>query len=79
MASKDPQMNKQSTVGKGKHGMSTIPQKLKIIRRLESAKNGRGTSASCYVGSSTMHDTEEHKVNLQLFMVSSKSEWDLFK
>jgi hypothetical protein len=74
MASKDPQMSKQNTVGKGKHGMSTIPQKLKIIKRLVGAKNGRGTSASCYVGSSTMHNIEEQKDHLQLFMASSKSE-----
>jgi len=66
-------MSKQSTVGKGKYGTSTIPQKLKIIRRLESAKIGR-TLASCYVGSSTMHDKEKQKDHLQLFMASSKSE-----
>jgi hypothetical protein len=74
MASKDPQMSKQSIVGKRKHGMSTIPQKMKIIKRPESAKNGRGTLASCYVGSSTMHDTEKQKDHLQLFMTSSKSD-----
>jgi len=54
--------------------MSTMPQNLKIIRRLGSAKNGRGTLALCYVGSSTMHDIEEQKDHLQLFMASSKSE-----
>jgi hypothetical protein len=70
MASKDPPMSKQSTVGRGKHGMSTIPQKLKVIRRLE---RGRWTSASCYVGSSTMHDIDEQKDHLQLFMRSSIS------
>ena len=59
MASKYPQMSKQSTGGKGKHGMSTIPQKLKIIRRPESAENGRETLVSLYVGLSTMDDIEE--------------------
>jgi hypothetical protein len=73
MASKDSQMSKQGTVSKGKHGTSTIPQKLKIIRRPESAKNGRGTLASCYVGSSTVHKKEEQKDHLQLFIASSES------
>jgi hypothetical protein len=36
MASDGPKMRKKSTVGKRKHVTVTIPQKLEIIRRLES-------------------------------------------
>jgi hypothetical protein len=36
MASKDPKMSRQGTAGKKKHVTLMIPQKLEIIRRLES-------------------------------------------
>jgi hypothetical protein len=38
MDSMAPKMNKQSTTGKRKHG-TLIPQKIEIIRRLESSEN----------------------------------------
>jgi hypothetical protein len=38
MASKDPKLSEQGTAGKRKHTSSTIPQKLGIIRWLESNK-----------------------------------------
>jgi hypothetical protein len=38
MASKDPKVSKQGTTGKRKHVTLMIPQKLEIIRRLESGK-----------------------------------------
>jgi hypothetical protein len=42
MASKHPKVSKQGTDGKRKHVTLTIPQKPKIIRRLESDDNQRG-------------------------------------
>jgi hypothetical protein len=39
MASKDPKICKQYTVGNRKHITLTISQKLPTIRRLESGKN----------------------------------------
>jgi len=38
MASKDPKLSKEGTAGKRKHTTSTIPQKIEIIRWLESKK-----------------------------------------
>jgi hypothetical protein len=72
MASKDPQMSKQGIFGKGKHGTSTIPKKLKIIRRIQSAKYGRGTLASCYIGLPTMHDIEEQQKEHLQICISTK-------
>jgi hypothetical protein len=38
MASKDLKMSKQGTSGKRKHIALTVPQKLEIIRKIESGK-----------------------------------------
>jgi hypothetical protein len=39
MASKDPKRREQGTAGMRKHATVMIPQKLEIIRRLESGKS----------------------------------------
>jgi hypothetical protein len=46
MASKDPQMSKQETPGKRKHVTLMIPQKLYIIRGLESSESRSVVMAS---------------------------------
>jgi hypothetical protein len=46
MAPKDPKMSKQGTASKSKNVSLTLPQKLKIIRRLESGKSNREVRAS---------------------------------
>ena len=42
MALKDPEMSTQGTVGKRKHTTLMIPQKLEIIRRVESSESCSG-------------------------------------
>jgi hypothetical protein len=39
LASQDPRMSKQGTASKRKHTTLMVPQKLKIVSRLESGKN----------------------------------------
>jgi hypothetical protein len=63
MASKDTRMSKQGTAGKRKH--VTIPQKIEIIRRLESGKSKRGVVASCIIGSLTVYGIKKWKDRLQ--------------
>jgi hypothetical protein len=46
MTSKHQQMSKQGTAGKREHITLTIPQKLEIIRRLESVGSLRKVMAS---------------------------------
>jgi hypothetical protein len=56
-----------------------IPQKLEIIKRLESGKSQQEVIASYGIRSSTMCDVEKQKDQLQYFMTSSESVKGLFK
>jgi hypothetical protein len=42
MASDDPKMSKQGTVGKIKHVTSTFPQTLEIVKKWQELKRGYG-------------------------------------
>lgn len=55
MASKDPQMNKQSTAHKRKLETKTITQKLETFRRLKHGENKRKVMASYTIRSSTIY------------------------
>jgi len=52
-------MNKKDTIGKRKHVTLMIPQKLDIIRRLESGENRSVVMASQRLGSPTTSDVEK--------------------
>jgi hypothetical protein len=60
----DPNISKQGTAGKRKHVSSTIPQKLEIIRRLESGKSLREFLALYSIRSSDVYDIKKHKDQL---------------
>ena len=70
ITSKDPKMSKQGTAGKRKHITSVIPQKLEIIRRLESSTSHNMFRTSNYVGLSTVYHIMKQKDQLQLFVAS---------
>jgi hypothetical protein len=59
MASEDLNMSKPGTAGEGKHVTLTVPQKLEIIRRLESDESQREGMALYSIGSSTMFDLKK--------------------
>jgi hypothetical protein len=50
MASKDLQMSKHGTAGKRQHVPLTIPQQLKIIRKLENGESQGAVKASYNTG-----------------------------
>ena len=66
MASKDPKMSKQGTSGKRKHVTLMIPEKLKIIRILETGKRYIVVMASYSIGLSTVSYIKKQKDQLQL-------------
>jgi hypothetical protein len=59
MVSKHPQMNKQDTTSKRKHVTLMTPQKLDIIRGLESDESRCVVMASHRYGSPTTSDVEK--------------------
>jgi hypothetical protein len=61
-------MCKQGTAGERKHINLMIPQKLEIIRKLESGESQREVMASYSVGSSSMYDTERNRKTNFLYL-----------
>jgi hypothetical protein len=61
MTLKDANMNKQCTADKRKHVTLTIPQKLQIIRGLDSDESQREVMALYNVGLSTVCDIQKQK------------------
>lgn len=59
MASKDSRMSKQGPAGKRKNTTLTVPQKVEIIRRLESANSFCVVMGSCNTGLSTVYDKKK--------------------
>ena len=80
MPSEDPKMGKQGSAGTIKRIMLTIPQKLKIIWRLENSK-GRVVMFSCNTRSSIIYVTRKKKDQdqLQSLMASNGSVEVFFK
>jgi len=66
MASEDPKMSKQGTAGKRKHVTLMIPEKLKIIRMLETGKRCIVVMVSYSIGLSTVSYIKKQKDQLQL-------------
>ena len=65
-------MSKHSTAGKRKH-VTLIPQKLEIIKRLESGKSQSVVRTSHSIGSSRVYNIKKHKDQLQLFIILNES------
>jgi hypothetical protein len=63
MISKDPKISKRGTPGNRKHITLMIPQKLKIIRLLESGKSQRVVMASHNIGSLTTMISRNRRTN----------------
>jgi hypothetical protein len=61
MALKDSCMSKQGSAGKRKNTTLTVPQKVEIIRRLESAKSFYVVTISYNTGLSAVYDTKKQK------------------
>jgi len=72
-------MSKQGAAGKRKHVTLTIPQKLEIIRRLESGESRSVVMAAYNIGSSTIYDIRKQKDQLRLFLASSENVKGLLK
>ena len=72
MVSKDPQMNKQDTTSKMKHVTLMTPQKLDIIRGLESDESRYVVMASHRYGSPTTSDVEKRD-HVQFYVASHGS------
>ena len=64
MALKDPKMSKKATVGKRKHVILPISQKLQIISELESGKSCSVVTASYNTGMSNIYDIKKQKDQL---------------
>jgi hypothetical protein len=62
MALEDPEISKQGTAGKRKHVTLTVPQKLEIIRKLESGRLKSVVMSSCNIGS-TVYDMTKQRTN----------------
>jgi hypothetical protein len=63
-------MGKEGTDGERKHVTLMIPQKLEIIRRLESSTRQNMFRASYNVGLSIVYDIMKQKDQLQLYLAS---------
>jgi hypothetical protein len=61
MASKDSRMSKQGPAGKRKNTTLTVPRKVEIIRRLESAKSFYVVMFAYNTGLSAVCDTKKQK------------------
>lgn len=71
MASNHSKMSSHSTAGKMKHVLLTIPQKLEIIRRLESDKSRSVVQAAYNIGFSTIYDMKTQRDQLLSFVASN--------
>jgi hypothetical protein len=64
-------MRSHSTARKTKHVRITIPQKLEIIRRLESDKSQSVVQAAYNIGFSTIYDMKTKRDQLLSFVASN--------
>jgi hypothetical protein len=64
-------MSSHSTAGKTKHVPLIIPQKLEIIRRLESDKSRSVVQAAYNIGFSTIYDMKTQRYQLLSFVASN--------
>jgi len=79
MASKNPKLNKQATVGNNIQVNLMIPQKFEIIRKLGSGESQCVVMASNKIGLSNIHYIMKQKDELLLFTASNESVKDLHR